>query len=188
MKGPDGKEVQSMQIKRKRTKTPAAVEASVKAPAKLAKEHEQLHKDIGEWEATILSSAAPGQQPTAEKGTERVIATCNGRWLWSDFKGQIMGAPFEGHGLVGYDPTSKQYVSLWIDSMSPAAGKTLGTFDATKNAYTFAGSCVDPTGKPMTMNEVLTWKDADTKVLKMEFKTGAETSQMEISYKRQKKS
>ena len=40
----------------------------------------------------------------------------------------------------------------------------------------------------MTMHEVLTWKDADTRVLKLEFKTGAETNQMEITYKRQKKS
>jgi hypothetical protein len=187
MKTPDGKELKCMEITRKRTKAPAAVEASAKALPKVAKEIELLHKDIGEWDATVLAAAAPGQQPTAESAVERVSAACLGRWLWSDFKGQFMGAPFEGHALMGYDTNQKKYVSIWIDSMSAAAAQTLGTFDAAKKAYTFNGSSVDPTGKPMTINEVVTWKDDNTRVLKMEFKCDDQVSNMEITYKRKTK-
>jgi hypothetical protein len=188
LKTPDGKESKCMEITRKRSKSPAAIEASAKVPAaKLTKEHELLHQDIGVWEATILAAAAPGQQPTAEKGTESIVATCNGLWSWSDFKGQMMGAPFEGHALVGFDANEKKYVSVWIDSMSAVAAKTVGTFDEAKKAFTFTGSCNDPTGKPMSIHEVLTWKDADTRVLKMEFKTASETHNMEITYKRKTK-
>jgi hypothetical protein len=116
-----------------------------------------------------------------------VQAICNNRWLWSDFKGQFVGMPFEGHALVGYDPKAKQYVSFWLDSMSSVCAETAGNFDEAKKAYTFAGSSVDPTGKPMTIQETLTWKDDNTRVLQMQCKSPGQDSDMEITYKRKTK-
>jgi hypothetical protein len=184
MKGSDGKEAKCMEITRKRSSAPIAAEASAKALAKLSKEHEVLHNDVGDWDATVKCSESPGE----EKATERVSAICNGRWLWSDFEGRMGGTPFEGHGVVGYDPKQKQYVSFWLSSMCPTFSQTTGTFDAAKHAYTFQGKTVDPTGSPMTIKETLTWKDDDTRVLQMEFKCPDKASNMEITYKRRSKS
>jgi hypothetical protein len=183
MKTPDGKEAKCMEMTRKRSRTPAAVEATATA-AKLSKEYEILHNDIGDWEATVKCSEAPAE----EKATERVASICNGRWLWSDFQGSMAGAPYEGHALVGYDPKAKEYLSFWVSSMCPTFTRTAGTFDAAKQTYTLAGQTVDPTGRPATIQEILTWKDDDTRVLQMEFKCPDKTSKMEITYKRKTKS
>jgi hypothetical protein len=96
----------------------------------------------------------------------------------------MMGMPFEGHGLIGYDPKTSKYNGFWIDSMSPVHAHTTGTFDAAKKAYLLEGKSADPMGNPMQIKEVLTWKDDNTRVLQMEFKGADGTSTMEIAYKR----
>jgi hypothetical protein len=186
LKTPDGKEAKCMEITRKRSKAPAAAvtEASlVKASKPAAKEVDVLLQDVGEWDA-IVKCAVPGQPAAEEKGTEKVTAICNGRWLWSDFKGQMMGQPFQGHGLVGFDADKKQYVSLWFDSMSPTFALTTGTFDAAGKTGNFAGDCVCPEGKPMTIQQVLTRKGEGTRNNQMKFVSGGETTTMEITYQR----
>jgi hypothetical protein len=187
MKAADGSETKCMEIVRKRVKQPAAVEAAASRPTELGEEHQRLLKDVGEWQATV-KLLAPNQEPTEDQATEVVTSICNGRWLWSDFSGQLMGMPFEGHALIGFDPKQKQYVSYWVDSMSPTWSQMLGTYDPAKKSYHMTGSSLDPAGQPMAVKEVITWKDDDTRIMRMEFKAGEESSTMEIAYKRKKKS
>ena len=187
MKTPDGKETKAMELTRKRSRSPATpVDASAKTK-NLPKEQEVLQKDVGVWDAAVKMAHAGAPAATEEKATERVVSICNGRWLWSDFKGEIMGAPFEGHALYGYDPIEKKYVNFWIDSMTPALMKTSGTHDAATKTCTLEGTSTDPNGKPITVKEVLTCKDDDTRVLQMEFKGADGVSTMEITYKRKSK-
>jgi hypothetical protein len=185
MKTPDGKETKCMEMTRKRAKAPAAVEASAKAGKAPPKEMAQLHKDIGEWDA-IVKCSAPGQPASEEKGTERIAAVCNGRWLWSDFTGQFQGAPFEGHGITGWDANAKKYVSFWFDSMSATCMPTSGVFDASGRTCNLEGKCVCPEGKPMSIQQTVDWKDANTRSCNMRFETGGEVSTMTIAYTRKK--
>jgi hypothetical protein len=149
MKTPDGKETKCMEVIRKRAKSaPTPADASAKIAKNLSKEQEVLQKEVGDWDATIKATHAPGQPPVEDKGTERVTAVCNGRWMWSDFKGAMAGMPFEGHVLYGWDPAEKKYVGFWIDSMSATHAKTAGTYDAAKKTVTLEGACVCPEGKP----------------------------------------
>lgn len=187
MKAPDGNEVKCMEITRQRTRSAARpVEAAAKTKVALLPQQQALLADAGEWEATV-KSAHGGQDPTEDKGTERVIAICNGRWLWSDFRGTFMGAPFEGHALVGYDPNEKKCVSFWFDSMSPVAAKTSGPMAEGKKPIVLEGDCVDPMGNPMKITERVIWKGDDTRVLQMEFKGAEGDSTMEITYRRKAK-
>jgi len=182
-KGADGKEMQCMEIVRTRSKGPMAAEASAAKAPPLAKEHELLQRDVGTWDATV-KCAMPGQPESTEQGTETVVATCCGRWLWTNFQGRMMGQPFEGHGILGYDLTAKKYIAIWIDSMSPTAAVTKGTFNEATKAYSLAGECICPEGKPMKMSETVTWKGDDTKVAQMQFTVEGQTSTMQIDYKR----
>lgn len=185
VKGADGKETQVMEFVRKRVKAPAAVanDASTKPAAKLGKQHQALQQDVGTWEA-IVKSAMPGAPATEERGAETVLSTCNGRWTWSNFDGQMMGAPFEGHAICGFDPTEQKYRCVWIDSMSATAAETAGTFDETKGVLTLTGDCLCPLGKPMSMKQTLTRKGADTRIAQMAFTQDGQTSTMEITYQR----
>jgi hypothetical protein len=184
MKDADGKEVQCSEITRRRSRTAPVADAAARGSKTLAKEHAILHKDIGEWDATVKTIIAADVPPSEEKATERIDAICNGKWLWTDFRGQMMGQPFEGHAIVGYNPTDKEYVTFWIDSTSAVPSRTTGTADDSGKVITMTGSGIDHEGKPVEIHEVLTWKDDNTRVLKMEFKGEAHTHRMEITCKR----
>jgi hypothetical protein len=181
MTGKDGKETQCMEITRKRASKPAAVaaEAAAKAPSK---ELESVYEGLGTWNATIKMSGA-GAPASEEKGIEKVVPICVGKWVWCDFNGTMMGGPFEGHGITGYDPIEKKYVSFWIDSMTANHMKTTGTYDAAKKAFTFDGTCKEG-GKTMTVHQVMTQPDPNTRILNMTFKEPSGTMQMDITYKK----
>src|SRR5687767_11881324 len=66
-------------------------------------EHEILKHDVGTWDATVeMLGATPAPPPS--KGTESNVLMSNGLWLISDFKSEMMGMPFHGHGTSGWDP------------------------------------------------------------------------------------
>ncbi len=183
LKTPDGKEVKFMEITRKRRAKDAPAAPTIADEASSAPEHLELRRGIGSWDA-VVKSQHPGQPPSEDKGTELVDLTCGGRWLWSDFTGQMMGMPFEGHALVGFDPSKKKYVSLWIDSMSATAAELSGDYDAEKKVFSSSGKCLCPLGKPMTMRERSRWKDDATRELEMSFEQDGVTSTMQITYRR----
>ena len=127
MKGQDGKEMQCVEIVRTKTKSavPAASTGEAKAPSDA---HARLLEGVGDWDA-MVKSVIPGMPASESKCNERVRAICGGRWTWSDFSGEMMGMPFEGHALCGYEPASGKYVSYWIDSMSATHMRTTGSYD-----------------------------------------------------------
>lgn len=186
---PPGGETHTMVITRKRTKADA-VEASVAtaaAGAELSSVHRELQQDVGTWDAVVRSWMNPSQPPMEEKGVERISSICGGRFSWSDYQGSMMGAPFTGHALVGYDETTKQYSGYWIDSMSATWASIRGSRDEDSDKIVMKGSCLCPEGRPMAMTQVLTRKDKDNRLCQMEFVMEAGTHKMEIAYKRKAK-
>jgi hypothetical protein len=146
-------------------------------------EHAVLLETVGDWQATFTMAPQGGAAPTEVKGTEVVVPVCGGHWIWTSFSMPWEGKPFEGHGLIGYDPAQKKYVSFWFDSMSPTAMQASGTYDPKTKTCTMTGTARDKDGKPLTTKEVTTFKDDDTRHMKMECK-GAEPESFEITYKR----
>src|SRR5260370_28344655 len=88
---------------------PAAVAQEAPKPGP---EHALLKRAEGTWDATLKF----GDQES--KGTMTYKMGLGGLWLVSDFKGEVMGAKFEGKGMDTYDPAQKKYVNVWFDSMS----------------------------------------------------------------------
>jgi hypothetical protein len=78
--------------------------------------HAELAKQVGEWDADV-EHFMPGMPVEKSKGTAKITMVMNGRFLREDFKGTMMGQPFEGMMLLGYDNNLKRYDSTWIDSM-----------------------------------------------------------------------
>ena len=61
------------------------------------------------------------------------------RVMVEEVKSQMMGQPFTGHGMSGYDNVSDKYWATWIDSMSTGVMTSEGTCDANM-ACTYTGS------------------------------------------------
>ena len=39
-----------------------------------------------------------------------------GFWLISEISGKVMGMPFHGHSMLGYEAHKKQYTGTWVES------------------------------------------------------------------------
>lgn len=169
-----------------KAQAPKAAEAP--APPKPGPEHEQLKKAAGVWDATVEMSEVPGKPPAVSKGTENSHMIAGGLWLVTDFKADMMGQPFEGHGVNGYDAAKKKYVGTWVDSWSAAVGITEGSVDAATKKETAWMEAPDPTGKMTRMKMETEWKDDDTRVFTMwtPGPDGKEFPGLKITYKRRK--
>jgi hypothetical protein len=71
-------------------------------------EHAALMKDVGTWDCNVTCNM-PGAPPMVSKGSE-VVTAFGPFWTHSEFRGEMMGQPFSGAGMMGYDPTKKVYV------------------------------------------------------------------------------
>lgn len=151
-------------------------------------EHAVLKMDEGTWDAVVEIAAAPGMPAMKSTGVEVNTMGCGGLCLITDFKGDMMGMPFLGHGVSAWDPAKKKYVGSWTDSMS--AGLMLGesTYDAATKKWSGSMEGPDATGKVTKTRSIVEMKDASTRV----FTTyaagpdGKEMEAMKITYTRRK--
>ncbi len=142
----------------------------------------------GTWDAIVKNYAGPGQPPMESKAVEVNKVVGNGFWMQTDFHGQMMGAPFDGHGLFGFDPVAGKHVGTWVDSVSPVQAITSGTCkDGCKEITSTFTMNLGPAGTA-TFKEVAKQIDADhrTMAMWMQGKDGKEMLLMEISYTRKK--
>jgi hypothetical protein len=108
----------------------------------------------------------------------------DGRVLIEEVSSKMMGQPYTGHGMRGYDNVTGKHWSLWMDSMSTGAMMSEGTCDD-KGSCTFTGSWNDAvTKKPIKARMTTKWTNSTTEVFEMYApgKDGKEMKMMEITY------
>lgn len=91
--------------------------------------HAALAATAGRWSVEIRMPNAPGGPQAATATAERRMLL-GGRLLQEDFRGEMMGMPFEGMALVGYDNLAEEYYSIWFDTWSTGAAWTRGRENA----------------------------------------------------------
>ena len=150
-----------------------------KPAVKPGPEQEVLKHLVGTWDA------AAQMGPTQEKGSMITTLGLGGMWTVSDYSGTIMGMPFLGHQILGWDTAKKKYVSCWVDSVTPSLALSEGTWDAAKKTLTLQALEEDAmTGTKPTM--VFKVESADRHTFTMHA-GGADTPEMmTITYTRKK--
>lgn len=106
--------------------------------------HAYLRQFAGEWKMTATMWAFPGSPPTTSENTATAELIFSGRFLKMAYKGQMMGQPFEGFQLMGYDNYQQKYVVLWVDNTSTAFYMTAGVLDPATKTMTETGLWPDP--------------------------------------------
>ena len=145
-------------------------------------EHEALKKLEGTWNAKVKM----GDNESPATATYKM--ECGGMWLMSDFRGELGGQKFQGRGMDSYDPEKKQYVSVWVDSMSTRPMFLEGTRDKEKKTTTMTGEAPGLDGKLAKHKMVTHMPDDDHMTFTM-FITGADGQEnkiMTIEYTRKK--
>jgi len=161
----------------------AEMEAHMKAGMPGA-QHKALASHVGSYDLAIKSWHEPGGPAMEETGTAIRTMGLDGRVMFEELTSSMMGMPFTGHGMTGYDNVTGKYWSTWTDSMSTGVMVSEGTCDA-KEVCSFTGSWNDPITKaPVTMRMTSRWTSPTTEVFEMygPGKDGKETKMMEMTY------
>jgi hypothetical protein len=122
-----------------------AMEAYTKAAA-ITTHHEVLNYFVGRWKVESKMWAVPGAPPSESVNTNAGEMILGGRYVRLAYRGQMMGQPFEGLQISGYDNTAQVFTTIWIDNTSTSFYLLKGTYDAAKKTYTFTGRWADPLG------------------------------------------
>ena len=148
--------------------------------------HKQLASLAGSWTTQTKEWMEPGKPPSESTGSVEMKTLLDGRFLLQEFTGDMMGQPFSGIGITGYDNLRKRYVSNWIDTMGTGIFSMEGTASPDGKTITLKGQHAEPGGGHMTHRAVWKIVDNNTQTFDMygTHRHGKEVKVMEIVYTR----
>jgi len=146
--------------------------------------HKALDAFVGNWKAEVKCWSEPGGQPQISHGTAEASWTLNGRFLEEEFQGEMMGKPFRGKSLMGYDNTKQTFNTVWMSDMQTALFVSEGKGDQGNKVITLEGktNCPATGRKDIVMKTVFRILTPDKHVFEM---YDGNTKTMEITYTRQ---
>lgn len=112
--------------------------------------HVALEPLVGTWSHEMTLWQAPGAEPMSMTATSEAKWAMDGRYVQADYTGSMMGMPFKGRDMIGYDNLKEKYFSVWIDNVSTGPMTAWGSWDAESKTLTLEGKAMDP----MTGEEV----------------------------------
>ena len=149
------------------------------------KHHELLENLVGTWSADVTIWMDPNAPPIVSKGQATFKLIFDGRFLYGDFLGEFMGAPFKGINIMGYDNVKKEFFSIWLDNSTTGLLSSKGNYDAGTKKFHFRAEMFDPlSGQIMEMREeaYFSSKDEYISVTYAKLKDGEEFKNMEMKY------
>lgn len=140
----------------------------------------------GSWTTTTKEWMEPGKPLTESTGTAEMKMLLDGRFLYQEFSGNMMGQPFSGVGIDAYDNMTKKYMTAWMDTMGTGIFMMEGSASADGKTITLKGSHPEPGGGKMTHRAVWKIVDSNTHTFDMygTHQGGKETKVLEITYNR----
>lgn len=107
--------------------------------------HKHLDYFVGKWDTTSrMWFEGPGKPPTESKGSSEAKWIMDGRFLLEELSGQMMGMPWRGMSITGYDNYKKKYIVSFIDNMGTGLYTSEGKLDATNKVMTTFGKMDEP--------------------------------------------
>ncbi len=148
--------------------------------------HKLFASLVGSWTTQTKEWMEPGKPPSESAGTAEMKMLLDGRFLYQEFNGNMMGQPFSGIGIDAYDNISKKYVTAWMDTMGTGIFTMQGTASADGKTVTLKGSHPEPGGGQMHHRAVWKIVDQNSQTFEMygDHGHGKEMKMMEITYTR----
>ena len=145
--------------------------------------HKALAAFVGNWQAEVQTWCEPDGPPNVSQGTAKASWILNGHFLEQEFHGEMMGKPFTGRTLMGYDNIKQTFNTVWVSDMQTAIMTSEGKGENGNKVITLEGTSNCPaTGrKDIPVKTVFRVIRPDKYVFEM-FNDG--TKSMEITYTR----
>jgi hypothetical protein len=150
--------------------------------------HKWMAKFNGTWEGDITSFMDPAN-PNKSKTTSVATTIMNGLYQTADMTGNMMGMPFHGHSIMGYDNAKKMFINTWIDNMGSGIIIMTGTYDEAAKTLHLKGKQTSPMdGKDLDIRQEMKIIDDNNYTLVMygSGPGGKEMKYMEGTFKRKK--
>ena len=169
---------------------PAQMMRAWKDQMKPGKQQEELLRLVGTWNCVNkVYLNGPSKPPVESKGVSTQKLILGGKLLLQEYEGEMMGTPYTGQGLMGFDNSRKLYVSTWADSLSGTISYMTGGRSTDGSTYTSFGTIDEPWNGEIgkTVKYVLKLVDQDTVVFTCwQVMHAEDTKAFEIEYRRVK--
>jgi len=134
--------------------TPGAAKMSPEEQAAMAEwmklsqpgeHHKHLNYFVGKWKTkTKMYMGGPGTPAMESQGTSSMKWILGGRFLMEEHHGSMMGQPYEGIGITGYDNFRNLYTSSWQSNMQTNSLTMTGTRYPKTGVFTYYGEMDEP--------------------------------------------
>jgi hypothetical protein len=131
------------------------------------KQHEWLHRLVGEWRYEHECSMGPDQPPGKFTGSE-TVRSLGGLWVLCEGQGEMPGGGTAKTIMtLGYDPAKKRYVGTFIGSMMTHLWVYDGELDAGGRVLTLdtEGPSFTAEGKLSKYKDVIEFLSDDHRTL-----------------------
>jgi hypothetical protein len=148
--------------------------------------HKALEAFVGEWKAEV-KCFHEGGAPQVSQGTSKASWTLNGHFLEEEFHGEMMGKPFTGRSLMGYDNIKQTFNTVWVSDMQTAIFTSEGKGENDNKVITLVGksNCPATGRKDISMKTVFRVLSPDKYTFEMfDGSKGENARTMEITYTR----
>lgn len=151
--------------------------------------HKLLDIFVGEWDTRISFWSAPKADPQISRGTSSIRWIVGNRFLQEDFRGRVVDEDLQGLGLMGFDNGSRQFKTVWIDSLNTALAVSYGRYVPDRNLFEMSSEVYDPLiGGTKTVRSAITIISPDKYSFSMidTAPSGEDFTSMEILYTRKR--
>jgi hypothetical protein len=101
--------------------------------------HKALERFLGTWDVSVKMSMG-GAERTQDVGTATWSWLMPGRWLKAELDGTLMGMPFKGFQILGYDNFKQSFVWTGVSGMDTAMTHAEGDMDPGDKALILYGT------------------------------------------------
>jgi hypothetical protein len=172
---------------------PANKDAAEKMAAPMASimpgpAQQKLAKLVGEWTTVTKFTAPDIPKPDETTGTAKLSMVLGGRFLHEENSGTMMGQPYSGARLTGYNNDAKQYEASWTWTMSTAILRMAGKSNDDGKTINFDASFAGANGEDTRMTVIVKVIDDDhfTVDINGKYPDGSAGPRLETTYTRKK--
>ena len=155
----------------------------------LQKQHQWLHKLVGDWTYETDAHGETGNLPQKATGTEKV-RSLGGAWVIAEGEGEMGGGPASSVMTLGYDPDRKSFVGTWICSVMTNLWVYDGELDAGEKSLTLhsEGPSMAGDGTKSKYKDIIEFKSDDHRLLRSEVQNadGSWQQFMVVNYRRKR--
>jgi len=129
--------------------------AAVSTPGE---QHASLVASSGNWRVTSKFWMDPNAEPQTSEMRAVITPELGGRFIFERLTGEVMGEPFEGFGIFGYDNQKQMWTSAWVDNMNTSTSYAEGQ-ETDEGTIEMFGEMYDPMTDAVKEYKIVLWED-----------------------------